>query len=239
MVQLSQVHPEHKGKGHGKALYEFALAHHGALHSDELVSPQAEDVYRHLADKGAQVKFGEPDTRERHKARIMPGFKPSSAKLAASEKMGYSKKMEKVTLEHYSSVSGIKEIDPAHQGAGADARTKGRSSEHPHSFYYRKGTALPPEDAHIHQSAASRYEIDIPDDAKLYDLSTDPEKHIESLRQESVSRAVNPGAVSVDDIHGKLKGLGYHGFYASLHPSLSNVVGLYHSTPVSREEKLK
>lgn len=239
-VQLSQVHPEHKGKGHGKALYEFALGHHSTLNSDELVSPQAHEVYQHLKGKGAQVKFGAPDTRERHQARAVPGFQPSAPKLAASEEMRYNKEMDKAqTLQHFSPVPGLKQIDPAKQGTGADARTQGRASEHPHSFYYRAGTALPQEDSHIHQGAASRYEIDIPEDAKLYDLGTDPSGHIASLHAEAQSRAVNPGAVSMDDVHSKLKTLGFHGFFNSTHPSLSNVVGLYHSQPVAREEKLK
>ena len=240
MVQLSQVHPEHKGKGHGKALYEFALKHHGTIHSDELVSPQAEDVYWHLKGKGAEVKFGKPDTRERHQAKYMPGFTPSFRKLAANEKTSYSKEMEKVqTLEHYSPKSGLQAIDPSYQRTGADVRARHHQTEHPHSFYYRKGTALPPEDVHVHGAASSKYEIDIPDDAKLYDLSTDPEGHISSLRQESMSSPINPGVISMDDIHGRLKSLGYHGFYASEHPALSNVVGLYHSMPVAREERLR
>ena len=239
-VQLSQVHPEHKGKGHGKALYEFALKHHGTIHSDELVSPQAEDVYWHLKGKGAEVKFGKPDTRERHEAKYMPSFTPSFRKLAANEKTSYSKEMEKVqTLEHYSPKSGLQAIDPSYQRTGADVRARHHQTEHPHSFYYRKGTTLPPEDVHVHGAASSKYEIDIPDDAKLYDLSSDPEGHISSLRQESMSSPINPGVVSMDDIHGRLKSLGYHGFYASEHPALSNVVGLYHSMPVSREEKLR
>lgn len=87
IVQLSQVHPGHKGKGYGKALYEFALAHHGSLHSDELLSPTAQDVYRHLQGKGVKVRFGKPDTRERHTAETELGFKPSLPKLAANEEL--------------------------------------------------------------------------------------------------------------------------------------------------------
>jgi hypothetical protein len=84
-VQLSQVHPEHKGMGHGKALYTFALNHHGEIQSDELVSPQADDVYRHLESQGAKVKYGEWDTRDRHVARGPVSHSYSPKKLAASE----------------------------------------------------------------------------------------------------------------------------------------------------------
>jgi hypothetical protein len=160
-------------------------------------------------------------------------------KLAISDKKRYHNYMAKVNLEHYSPKQGLKEISPSFQGKGADSRTHGRASEHPHSFYYRKGTSLPQEDSHIHQAAKSKYEIEIPEDTKLYDLGLDPEGHIKSLKEQALHKSTNPNVVTMDDIHSALKEKGFHGFFNSQHPSLSNVVGLYHSQPVLREEKLR
>jgi hypothetical protein len=139
-----------------------------------------------------------------------------------------------VSLLHFSPKEGLKEIDPKFARTGADKTAKHHQTEHPHSFYYRKGTTLPPADAHV-WSGATQYEIEIPDDARLYDIGSDPEKHIKQLHEFSKEKPVNPGLVTMDDIHGMLKELGYHGFYNSNHPQLSNVVGLYHSQPVKKE----
>ena len=147
----------------------------------------------------------------------------------------------RIKLEHYSPTKGLKEISPKFQGSGADAQTQNRSSEHPHSFFYRSGSDLPQSDSHIQQGANSKYHIEIPEDAKLYDIGTDPEGHVKQLREQASSRQVNPGQISMDDVHGQLKNLGYHGFFHSTHPvqGMSNVVGLYHSTPVTLEEKIR
>lgn len=225
-VQLSQVHPEHKGKGHGKALYGLALQHHGELHSDELVSPQADDVYRHLQQKGASVKLGAPETRERHKAKATPDFFIGSPNAFAKS----------TKLEHYSKQTGLSSINPAFQGTGTDrAVHANRKTEHPHSFFYLAGT----EPEHIVRSGAkSKYSVDLPETAKIYDMGTDPDKIIENLKAESASRPVNPGLPYIDDIHSAIKSAGYQGFKNSKHEQLPNVVALYHEVPVGREEKL-
>ncbi len=138
-------------------------------------------------------------------------------------------------LEHFSPQAGLKEIDPRFKGKGVDGRAR-RESEHPHSFYYIAGTE--PEDV-VTQVARSKYTVELPDDAKIYDLATDPEGVISKLHKLSLESQVNTGIVQMNDVHHALKSLGYHGFTNSKHETLPNVVALYHSAPVAHEEPLR
>ena len=81
-VNNAQVHPGHKGKGLGKLAYKAALAHHGKMYSDELVSVKADKAWHQLQDEGAKVTFGKPDTRQKHVAEATPAIRE---KLTASE----------------------------------------------------------------------------------------------------------------------------------------------------------
>lgn len=49
-IIASAVHSQYKGKGYGKIAYREAAKAHGALHSDTMISRNAEDVYNHLSD---------------------------------------------------------------------------------------------------------------------------------------------------------------------------------------------
>jgi hypothetical protein len=144
-------------------------------------------------------------------------------------KCSKSEELEKAKLEHYSSKQGLRSIDPRFKGTGVDVRTKGRDTEHPHSFFYRAGTT--PEEI-VSGQAKSKYTVNIPDEMPLYDLATDNEGHIASAVEQ------NQGALNMDMVHQRLKDAGYQGFYNSAHPQLSNVVALYHEQPVLEEEGL-
>ena len=175
----------------------------------------ASEAYR-LAQKHTGMKVV-PSTSQSQDAK----------KLWAQRDRSFGKSKK---LEHYSTEEGLKQIDPKFKGRGVDAGVKGRDTEHPHSFFYIAGT----EPEHIVSNRArSRYVIDLPDHAKLYDLGTDPEKHIEAAVAE------NNGALNMDMVHARLKKAGYHGFYNSAHPyGLTNVVALYHAQPVSEEHRM-
>jgi hypothetical protein len=144
-------------------------------------------------------------------------------------KCSKSEDLDKATLEHYSTQQNLKTINPKFKGTGVDVRTKGRDTEHPHSFFYRGGTL--PEDV-VASGAKSKYIVNVPDEAPLYDLATDNEGHIASAIKQ------NQGALNMDMVHQRLKDAGYQGFYNSAHPQLSNVVALYHEQPVSEEHGL-
>jgi hypothetical protein len=179
----------------------------------------------HNPDTGTEI-----DAEEGEKRLIELRSKKADEQVDKWTKQ-WNKSMVKGTkLEHYSTQEGLKEIDPKFKGQGVDVGVKGRDTEHPHSFFYVAGTE--PERM-VASRARSRYVIDLPAHAKLYDLATDPEKHVASAIAE------NQGVLSMDMVHAKLKRAGYHGFYNSKHPhGLTNVVALYHAQPVSEEHKM-
>jgi len=148
--------------------------------------------------------------------------------------MSLYKTLKKSTpLTHYSPSQGLKTIDPGKRGSGVDVSRN--VSEHPISYFYVQGAE--PESV-VSDRAKSKYSIDLPDRAKIYDIGTDPERHIAGLREESKGRMVNPGVITNDDIHDRLKSLGFHGFKDSTHGKLSGVVGLYGPSDVGSEESV-
>lgn len=160
-------------------------------------------------------------------------------KCSKSEEMNKSHQLKsfmakvdgKRSLEHYSNQENLTHIDPKFQGSGIDSRTKGRSTEHPHSFYYRPGAVK--EDL-VTQHAKNKYVVEIPEEASLYDISQDPDQHAKAVRD------ANNGAFNMDEMHARIKGAGHHGFYASNHPNeeMRGVVALYHAQPVVSSESL-
>lgn len=161
-------------------------------------------------------------------------------KCSKSEYMNKSEKpkqfMDKVEskrqLEHYSPQQGLKSIDPAFKQTGVDRNAKGRDTAHPHSFYYVAGT----EPEHIVASgASSKYTVEIPEEASIYDISHDPMGYAQQVRD------LNNGVFNMDMMHELIKRDGHHGFTASNHPNekIRNVVALYHSHPVKKETKLR
>lgn len=136
-----------------------------------------------------------------------------------------------VKLVHYSNTPGLKEINPNFHGTGAaDEMIKrtGKTSV-PISYYYRSGTE---EEPMVTQPAKSRYHSTLGPQHKLYDLSNDHQKLIHQAIND------NGGAWNTENILGKIKGAGYHGFFNS-GSSLPNVVALFHPHPVDKEEVLR
>lgn len=139
---------------------------------------------------------------------------------------------QKRQLEHYSKTPGLKNIDPKYIGTGVPARgQETKQTAHPHSFYYKPEA---PTEELVTRGATHKYMVDLPEDAKIYDISTDPEGFAKQVRDQ------NNGAFNMDMMHEKMKNSGYHGFEMSQHPveSMRGVVGLYHSMPVSESIEL-
>lgn len=126
-------------------------------------------------------------------------------------------------LEHYSPKEGLTQIDPQFKGRGVDVRSNRAFTEHPHSFYYMAGTE--PESI-VAQSAKKKYVVDLPEEAKIYDIHNDPENFTQQVLKE------NNGAFNRDMLLGKIKSSGYHGFTHS-GSALPNVVALFHAMPIS------
>ena len=137
---------------------------------------------------------------------------------------------EDIHLVHYSPQAGLKYVDPKFSGSGVDSRTKGRETEHPHSFYYRHGTE--PEEV-VTSRAPNKYHVKIGADKPIYDIGQDPKGLVRQAIEE------NQGIANMDMVHSKLKEHGFHGFHNSNHPSLSHVVAMYHPQPVHAEGELK
>jgi len=79
-VISSAVKPAEENKGYGTMLYEAALAHHGRMSSDSVVSGPANRVWQKLKERGHDVTMGNPRAAD-------PNVAISRAKkLAASEK---------------------------------------------------------------------------------------------------------------------------------------------------------
>ena len=192
------------------------------------VSSQGSTVRGGLATYGDKQQFRQPNggpNYDRGLAREKAKSTLKELKAMPSPNLGKS-----TSLEHYSQQQGLKSIDPKFKGKGVDVRTKGRDTSHPHSFFYLAGT----EPEHVVASGAqSKYTVDLPDDAPVYDLAKDPEGHVKSAIEQ------NNGALNMDMVHEKLKDAGYQGFANSLHPTLSIVVALYHETKPTKEEPVR
>jgi hypothetical protein len=135
-------------------------------------------------------------------------------------------------LIHFSTTSGLKSIDPEHQGKRIkDASSKYGRPEHPVSFFYLEG-AIP--EGIVTSGAKSKYVARL-GHKKLYDLGTDPEGIRNELRNSG--KTLNPGIFTRDELDAAIKAKGYHGIYNSAHESedMRKVVGMYHSMPIEKE----
>lgn len=157
--------------------------------------------------------------------------KEEAAKEAGLKHIDKSEDGGRLGLVHYSRQGGLTNIDPKFKGSGVDARTKGRDTEHPHSFFYKEGTE--PEKL-VTESSAHRYKASIgPKSQPIYDIGHDPHGFVGKVKDE------NQGAFNMDMLHQKIKEAGYHGFQNSKHPQLSNVVAMYSPLKVESHEPTK
>lgn len=190
-------------------------------------------------DKSEKICVPTKEIVEEHKQLVNVLENPSKEKIK-EEKEKQTKELEeykeklnksdKTRLVHYSYKEGLKTIDPKFKGTGVDQRTRGRESEHPHSFFYREGTE--PEEV-VTSRSGHKYTTSLGADHKLYDIGADERGLVRQAVKE------NQGALNMDLVHSKLKQSGFHGFFNSKHPSLSNVVAMYHALPVEHYEPTK
>jgi hypothetical protein len=151
---------------------------------------------------------------------LLNNFRPATEQLQRSESAP-------VNLIHFSRVKGLKQIDPNYMGTGAPSQeTRHGVPEVRRSYFYRADSE--PEHL-VTQGAVSKYHVTLPETHKLYDLANDHEGHIKAAVD------ANNGAYNSDMVLGKIRDAGYHGFYNSK-STLPNVVALFHSIPVHREE---
>ena len=137
-------------------------------------------------------------------------------------------------LVHYSVTPGLDIIDPNKQGTGAKGQeNKQGVPDVRASYWYKSGTE--PESV-VTQGQKSIYTKTLTPDHKIYDLATDPDQIGKKLYESSLQRQVNPGQVTRDELLGQIRDYGYHGFTNSKHPSMNNVVQLFHQHRPETEE---
>ncbi len=198
--------------------------------------------FRHNLDFESQFQAGTHKPREQVEAEQQQAeaAKKEAAKPAPAMKKAEDDDHLKDSLVHYSSQSGLKSIDPAHQGKGVDSRTKGRSLDNKVSFFYRHGSE--PESV-VTQGAKSKYVTKLNADHKLYDMGKDPEGHIKNFAQGIKDHnEKNPQQRkyhNTDTMYDHLKEKGYHGIFNSTHDSLSNVVAMFGAMDVHSELSAK
>lgn len=137
-------------------------------------------------------------------------------------------------LIHFSTQSGLKDIDPTFQGSRIkDSSSKYGKPEHPVSFFYLEGAR--PE-ALVANGSKSKYIARL-GHHKVYDLGTDPENIKKDLREANMKRQINPGTFTRDELDAAIKAKGYGGIYNSAHENedMRKVVGMYHKMPVEKE----
>lgn len=130
-------------------------------------------------------------------------------------------------LVHYSTTPSLKEINVDRMGTGApSAEYKRGLPEVKRAYYYVKGTE--PEDI-VKQGAKAKYHATLQPHQKVYDLATD--------REGLVGKALeaNNGAWNSDIVLKHIKDAGYHGYHNS-QSSMPNVIALFHSMPIDKEE---
>lgn len=132
-------------------------------------------------------------------------------------------------LIHYSNIAGLGEIDPSKIGTGVGSKQE-RNAAVPHSFYYRAGA---PEEEFVTNNAKHKYTVNLPEDTKLYDLTSDPMGLKQKVREE------NNGAFNKDMFFQKIKESGFHGFHAPGHEVeyMRGVVGLFEKMPVASSQQ--
>ena len=140
------------------------------------------------------------------------------------------RKSDSSYLVHFSTTSGLKELDPMYQGSAGrhSPETKHGRPEHPRVYFYEENT---PTESVVTGGAKSKYIVKHPGSAKIHDIAKDTE----GLQQQAKEAWLQKPIGSMQDAYFKLlKDKGYLGFKNSA-SGLPNVVALFHKTPVHAE----
>ena len=131
-------------------------------------------------------------------------------------------------LTHYSKTPGLKSIDPNYMGSGVKgAQYKRGVPENKSSFYYEHGTEPEP---FVTENSSSKYTTTMKPGQKVYDLTTDPDKAMQTVRDN------NNGAFNEDMLHEHLKSQGYDG--VKWDNNGSKVIQMYKPMDVTHEEAM-
>lgn len=124
-----------------------------------------------------------------------------------------------VPAVHFSTVSGLTELDPNYIGAGSLSIRESQDTRVPVTFFYQAGTE--PESL-VLSRASARYEADLPD--RLLDLANMPDE----VRQGFKEGGRGGGYQAMKD-------MGYFGFY-NTNSALPNAIAVFYPVPVRETE---
>lgn len=139
------------------------------------------------------------------------------------------------SLWHFSKKADLKELDPDFQGTGTRGKDLVRKDS-PVTWFYKEGT---PTESIVTKGAVSKYKVVLPEDAKIYDVHSDPEGFWDkaSKQRDATKEDKELSDPSVMNHFFKmLKSAGYAGYSGSKGP-LPNVVGLFGKTTPTEEVK--
>ena len=141
---------------------------------------------------------------------------------AESLKPKQTKSKQKQLFDHYSTHTGLTELNPKFQGTGAVGPEKARTKRIPRTYLYHADTA--PE-THVAAGSKAKYRVELPSTAKLYDLGSDPhELMTPKVRKTKYGTFYEP--VDFDTVEKKIKSMGYFGYH-SYSPTVPNAVAVF------------
>lgn len=131
-----------------------------------------------------------------------------------------------VFLEHYSSQSGLADIDPAFMGSGVDKRTRGRSLERNKLSHFYPQNYADPESV-VTSGSKSKYTVKVPKDFRIFDIRNHGNELFEKAKNKY-------GRFDLDNFIDILRENGFHGFKSRPHGI--EMVGMFEKLPVHSEE---
>lgn len=114
-----------------------------------------------------------------------------------------------IPVKHYSTVPGIKQLDPKLQGSGMVGAEKGRPKRIPRTYLYHRSAE--PEGV-VTAGAAHLYHGNLPGNTKLYDLGEDT-LGINRPKWRNTKYGQEYHVPDLDLVEKKIAKLGYHGYH--------------------------
>lgn len=226
-IDVADLSDKHWGKGLGKVMYEAAMAHAYHVHGARTVagglhSTMADRVHRSLSRKHGMnydaqeaMTIGEPGAWDNRFGHYRYAMKAENK--------------HPMSVEHYSPVEGLNEIDPAYQGTGATGEEKGRPHRIPRSYYYFAGAK--PEGEVVGLSRA-KYKGVLPPGTKLYDFEKD-ELNLLEPKWIQTKHGMLYDPPDLDEVEKEINSRGYHGYF-NFNPSNPDALALFRKLKVEQ-----
>ena len=127
---------------------------------------------------------------------------------------------------------GLKELDPAKQGTGADRRKfmKTGKPQTPVAHAYLPGSE--PEESVMASGGVKKHMLDI-DPTKLYNITKDPEGHLAQAQKDMPTGNYQGAPIDFQDLaRTRIKEKGYHGLHRESGAGAGGSVELFHKHPL-------